>query len=308
MAEVAVLKRLKINKIQQQIMLAVLAASLVVGTSIVFMIYFGKYIAFNTTVISEKDKSISNYYSAIKDAGICVPKSSDGKFSDADLKECDPKSIDVASIPGTLRYNIMIGTTENHNLESVARDAQATCYGSDGKKINFTEYYRKADTDEKRASYLNMIKLCSSLRVVPDALPASKNEAALMSSMNQIFNMSNVEVKSLAPSESFETSDVSSVENLPVTVTYDGTVTATTRLLRNLEKSIRSFSFNAARMTWKPGGGGLELSATADAFYTKQVKASETTKTIYASKEAKKAALEAGEMDYDESTEPEVVE
>ena len=54
MVEVAVGKRIRITKIQQQMMLAVLGASLVLGAALVFSIFFMKYIIFNTTVIKEK--------------------------------------------------------------------------------------------------------------------------------------------------------------------------------------------------------------------------------------------------------------
>ena len=112
MAEAAVGKRIKISKMQQHMMLAALGTSLVFGVSLVFSIYFMKYIIFNTTVIDEKDKSISNYYTAIKNVGICTTKNKDGKFSDKDLKKCNPESIDADELPGTLRNNVLIGMTE----------------------------------------------------------------------------------------------------------------------------------------------------------------------------------------------------
>jgi hypothetical protein len=302
MAEVAVAKRIKINKIQQQMMLAVLGASLILGVALVFSIFFIKYIKFNIQVIDEKDKSISNYYTTIKNVGICIPKNNDGKFSDADLKACDPNAIDVTSIPGTLRYNVMINMAENNSLESVARDSQRNCYGSDGKKIDFAKLYQQSESDEDRASHLSMLKLCSSLRVIPDALPASQNEAALLSSMNQIFIVTGVQPESLAPNSSGEVSPVAGIEVIPVAVSYEDTPLNTTRLLQNLEKSIRSFSFRTATITWKSDESDtgdthldkLELSAQALAFYTKQITASETTKTIYATKEAKKAGGTSG--------------
>lgn len=303
MAEVAVAKRIKINKIQQQMMLAVLGASLVFGVAVVFSIFFIKYIKFNMTVIDEKDKSISNYYTTIKNVGICIPKNKDGKFSDADLKACDPNSIDVASIPNTLRYNIMINMSEDNSLESVARDVQKNCYGSDGKKIDFAKLYQQAESEEDRAAQLNMLKLCSSLRVIPDALPSSQNEEALLSSMNQIFLLTGVQPESLAPNSSGDVSPVSGIEVIPVAVSYEDNVYNTTKLLQNLEKSIRSFSFRSATITWKKESNDagedapdskLELSAQALAFYTKQITATETTKTIYASKEAKKSGGSTG--------------
>ena len=144
MAEVAVGKRIKISKIQQQMMLAALGTSLVVGAALVFSVFFVKYIVFNTTIIKEKDEAISNYYKAIKNVGICTTKNKEGKFSDTDLEKCDPDAIDVADIPGTLRHNVLVNMTKNNNLESVARDNQLeSCYDTDGNKRDFQKLYEE---------------------------------------------------------------------------------------------------------------------------------------------------------------------
>ena len=294
MAEVAVGKRIKISKIQQHMMLAALGTSLVFGVSLVFSIFFIKYISFNSKVIAKEDESISNYYKAIKNAGVCVPTNKDGKFSDKDLKACRPKDIDVASIPGTLRYNVLVNMTENNDLESVARDSQKNCYDNKGKKIDFNTQYEQAKSDEERAEKLYMVKMCSSLRVIPDALPASQNESALLSSVNQIFLLSGVQPESLAPNTSGEVSPIADIEVIPVAVSIEADVYKTTGLLQNLERSIRSFSFRTATITWKSSDEAgqedkLELSAQALAFYTNEIKASEKTETVYASKDAKKS-------------------
>ena len=298
MAEAAVGKRIKISKIQQHMMLAVLVTSLTFGVSIVFSIFFVKYIAFNSKVIEAKDESISKYYTAIKNVGICTTSNKDGKFSDKDLKNCDPDSIDVTSIPGTLRYNVMVGMTENNDLESVARDSQAICYDSKGLKIDFTELYRNAKTDEERASQLYLLKMCSSLRVIPDALPAVMNDTALLSSMNQIFNLSGIRVESLAPSTAGAMSPIEGIEAIPITVSVEDTAYNTTKLLQNLERSIRSFSFQVASIRWQEDeglGAKIELQAQAFAFYTNEIEASESTDRIYATPAARKADVTGGD-------------
>lgn len=297
MAEAAVGKRIKISKIQQHIMLATLATSLVFGVSLVFSIFFVKFIIFNTTVIDEKAKSIQNYYTAIKNVGICIDENNDNKFSDKDLEKCDPESIEAEDIPGTLRNNVLIGMTNNNSLESVARDSQKTCYDDKGKKIDFNEQYKNASSDSERADKLYMLKMCSSLRVIPDALPATKNDEALLSSMNQIFLQSGLQPESLAPNQTGETSPIDSIEVIPVSVSIEDNVSNTTRLLRNLEKSIRAFSFRTAVITWMgetAGNQKLELSASALSFYTNEITASDTTKTLYASKKARSSNQSSG--------------
>ena len=121
--------------------------------------------------------------------------------------------------------------------------------------------------------------------------------------MNQIFLLTGVQPESLAPNSSGDVSPVSGIEVIPVAVSYEDNVYNTTKLLQNLEKSIRSFSFRSATITWKKESNDagedapdskLELSAQALAFYTKQITATETTKTIYASKEAKKSGGATG--------------
>lgn len=291
MAEKAVEKRIKISKIQQQIMLAVLGTSLVFGVCLVFSIFFIKYIIFNSTVITEKDQAIEDYYSAIKNVGICIDKNGDGKYTDRELEQCVPEDIAVEDIPDTLRYNTLVKMSENSDLESVARDSLEICYDDDGKKLDFTKSYQAATTEEERAQQLYMLKMCSSLRVIPDALPASQNEAALLSSMNQIFLLSGLQPESLSPSSSGAVSPINGLEVIPISVSIENTATNTTKLLENMEKSIRAFYFTSASISWsgeEAGGTNLELSAQAYAFYTNEIEATETQKTIYASKEARK--------------------
>ena len=298
MAEAAVGKRIKISKIQQHMMLAALGTSLVFGVSLVFSIYFIKYISFNTKVINEKDLAITNYYTAIQNVGICTTNNKDGKFSDKDLKECNPEAINAEELPGTLRNNVLVGMTENNNdLESVARDSQSSCYDGNNRKIDFSKQYKEATTEQARENAFYMLKMCSSLRVIPDALPASKNDVALLSSFNQIFLLSGLEPESLAPSKNSEMSPVQGLETIPITVSITDNVTNTTKLLQNLEKSIRSFSFRTAMITWKEEteeGQKLELAAQALAFYTERITASENQKTLYASKDAKKKKQSSG--------------
>lgn len=292
MAEAAVGKRIKITKIQQQQMLAILGASLVFGVSLVFAIYFVKYINFNSRVIAAKDESINNYYTAITNVGICKKTNENGTYSDKDLEDCDPSKIDINELSGTLRYNILIGMTENDNLESIARDSQQKCFGPNKRKIDYTAEYRDAKTEEQRQQALYMIKLCSSLRVIPDALPSRQNDEALMSSINQIFKEANQQPESLSPNKSTEVSPIASLNVIPVSLKVESTASETTALLQAFEKSIRPFSFQSATISWgvsDEGVPGLNLTASAYAFYTDEVTMSESTETLYATNEAKSA-------------------
>jgi hypothetical protein len=300
MAEMAVGKRIRINKIQQQMMLAALGTSLVLGVSQVLSVYFIKYINFNMQVIDEKDKSINAYYTTIKNVGICKTKNKDGKFSDKDLKECNPEAINAADMPGTLRNNVLIGMSEkNNDLESVSRSkTQNSCYASDGKRIDFVAKYTEAssisDPEEREKARDNafyMLRMCSSLRVIPDSLPASKNDVALLSSLNYIFSVSGKQQpESLAPG-GMAASPVPGLEAMSVSVTNKGDAKAITSLLQNIERSIRTFDFQSATISWNESEDNsqtLELTAQALAYYTNRIEATESTKTIYANKEVAK--------------------
>ena len=112
-----------------------------------------------------------------------------------------------------------------------------------------------------------MLKMCSSLRVIPDALPAFQNGEALLSSMNQIFLLSGLQPEALSPSSSGAVSPIAGLEAIPISVSIEDNITKATRLLENLERSIRSFYFTSASIAWRGvdagGGTNLELSAQA---------------------------------------------
>lgn len=284
----AIAKRLKISKAQQTILMIVLGASLALGLCIVLAIHFGKYISFNGKVISAKDKAISNYEKTIENIGICAkPK---GKhYTDDELKKCNPNTISSSSIPGTLRYNILEEMAKNTDLESVARHSQSDCVGANGKKIDYRKKYNEEEDEDKRAYYLDMVKMCSSLRVIPDALPAKQNVEALLASLNQIFIISDWDPEALAPSENDEESLVEGVVPIPVTLSVESNAKKTLTVLNNIERSVRTFDITSATIEWS-GTDKLSLQANAIAYYLEQAGIKETTETVYASKDAKKSS------------------
>ena len=58
---VAFAKRAKISKAQQMMLLAICGASVVLGVTLVGVVYLVKVIRFNMTLISAKDESISGF-------------------------------------------------------------------------------------------------------------------------------------------------------------------------------------------------------------------------------------------------------
>ena len=292
--EVAVGKRIKIDKTKQQIMLLVLGASLVFGVCLVFSVFFIKYINFNTKVIAAKDDSIAGYNNVVKNVGICLDRNNDGKYTTDELNQCDPNSISVEEIPDTLRYNVLVNIANNVNLESVGRDVLDSCYDSKGKKRDFMRAYEEAETDDERAYQLEMLSMCSSLRAIPDALPADQNVEALLSSLNLIFNRSGFEPEGIAPSNDTDGAALEGVGTIPVGLSIQANTAETMAVLMNIERSIRAFQIQNAVVNWaatdENGNAMLELNATSLSYYARQKSIVESTETIYASKEARKVS------------------
>ena len=294
--EVAVGKRIKISKTQRQMMLAVLGASLTLGVCLVLSLYFIRYMDFNGKVMAAQDKSIGNYEETILNVGLCIDSNGDKMLNDKELEECEPTELDVASntkLMNTLRYNVLIKMAQNQDLESVAREALNICYVDNdpesGKKIDYYDLYEKAENDTDRRSYISLMRMCSALRAIPDALPAQKNEEALMASLNQIFLLSGFQPESLSPGGNYVASTIPGLGTIPVSFVVEQDAKTTLAVLANMEKSIRSFDISAATIGWSDGGQ-LELRVTAVAYYEGELELSEREDTVYASRDAKRKA------------------
>ncbi len=282
----AVEKRLKISKTQQQTLLIALITAVVVGVCIVLAVFFGKYIGFNKKVIAAKDSAIVDYEKTIKNVGLCLDKDKDGKFSEDEIKKCNPDSLNSANLTGTLRYNVMVNMANNTDLESVGRDSQKDCFDADGKKINWQKKFDETENDEEQAKYLSMLKMCSALRVVPDALPAQMNEEALMSSLNQVFILSNWEPESISPSGN-ATTGTTGISTIPISLVVETTNDKAMTVLSNIEKSIRTFDIKTAKISWSKNNY-LTIRGQGVAYYTEDADVIQTVETVYASEGAKK--------------------
>lgn len=286
----AVEKREKISKAQKQTLLTVGGTAVFVGVCIVFVSYFIQLIGFNSRVIEAKDTSILNYSDTIKNVGVCKTSES-GVISDDELKKCTPNTYLSDSLTGTLRYNVMVKTAENEDLESVARPLQSACYNANGKRINFKELYDNAeaeaakdaekDVDTLKAKYLDMMKACSALRAVPDALPAQKNTEALLASLDRLFDLADWHPSGLSPNASSVSSPYSDMSTLPISLSIEANSAKTLNVLSTIERSIRTFDITNATIEWI-GTDTLKLGATANAYYTGEESLTEKKITVYA--------------------------
>ncbi|MBR2726027.1 hypothetical protein IKE87_02045 [Candidatus Saccharibacteria bacterium] len=271
--EITLTKNLKITEAQQYMILAVLGASLVLGVSIALTKRFTNQISFNTRVIMEEEKAIADYSNVIREIGIC--KSPKNKtYSDTELQACDPASIEVSEIPGSLRANILENLAANSSLSSVPKIASSNDTSCINPETNKTYTYEELNkiydvavgSDELTAAS-NLIKSCSALRVIPDALPAFSNNEALMASLNKLFILSNWEPEALSPSgESEPYADDSNMNVIPVGLTIKADSGTTKQVLYNIEHSIREFDITSATIEWS-GDNSIVVEASARAYY-----------------------------------------
>lgn len=287
--ESALSKNLKISDAQQRLILAVLSSSIVVGIAISLSLNFVSHISFNARVIMEKDQAINAYSSAISTIGICK-KPKGQTYSEDELKNCDPSTIDIESIPNTLRYSIINGLAVNPELNSVSKSTvDLRCVNPLTSK-NYTikelnKIYLEADDVDSRENAAELLKVCSALRTIPDALPASDNQEAMLASLNMIFNLSGWQPEGLSPSNDeggVETSSGAKAYGLGVTV--DSDVNMAKLLLQNIERSIRSFDVQSASISLGDEDS-LKLELGIQGYFTDKTELSEETKVIKPSAE-----------------------
>ena len=285
--EVAISKRLKISEAQQYIILSVLGASIFLGVAIALVLHFSKQISFNADVIVAQDQSITSYSDLIKTIGVCEkPKGT--VYSDEELKKCNPDNIELSKLSGTLRSNILTNLASNESLNSVPKGtADANCINPDtNKNYTYQELNNKYNTasesgnSEELVAASQLIKSCSALRVIPDALPAYKNEEALLASLNQLFLVSNWEPESLSPSGTTAAATIGTNLNaISVNLSIEADSATTMNVLNSIEHSIREFDIERATIEWG-GNNNLVLRANATAYYMDPSIITETTKTI----------------------------
>ena len=176
---------------------------------------------------------------------------------------------------------------QNEALNSVPKDNTSSCINSaTGKTYTYEEMQDIADsaeTSEAQLAASELIQSCSALRVIPDALPAFKNEEALLSSLNKIFLMSNWEPESLSPTGSSATASFgTNLNTFTVRLAVEANTETTMSILNDIERSIREFNIERATIEWS-SNSTLTLQAQATAYYMTPTTLNQTTRTIRAS-------------------------
>lgn len=281
--EVAIGKRAKISEAQQYMLLAVLGASAFLGVAISLTSHFIDQISFNVKVIMAEDESISNYSDLIKNTGVCKTPSGN-VYSDEELKNCSPDAIEVSEISGTLRANILQQLAANEALDSVPRENSNSCINPNTSKNYTYKELNKLYSEARGASELQaattLIRSCSALRVIPDALPAYKNEEALLASLNKLYLTANWEPESISSSGTTEASELAdNLNEISVSSKIEADFGTTIKALTNIERSIREFNITNAYIEWS-GDSAISLQFQATAYYMNRSTVVETTGTI----------------------------
>ncbi|MCL1839831.1 hypothetical protein FWF89_02415 [Candidatus Saccharibacteria bacterium] len=183
----------------------------------------------------------------------------------------------------TLASNVE-ALSENENLEVVARVRENRCMTIDGGPV---------DTGNN----IELSRICSALRVIPDALPSVQNNEAVYASLNKLFLETKdefgdpVEPESITPGSGSGAYGLEIPEGLgviPVALLIENTAVTTRAVLDTIERSIRNYDVLTATIAWRSSGEGglmtdmIELRGNAAAYYSTAVEAVLKTKTIYA--------------------------
>ena len=283
--EVAVGKRAKISEAQQYMLMSVLGASVILGAAISLTMHFIDQISFNTKVIMAEDESITKYSNVIESTGVCIKPKGD-VYSDQELDNCTPDTIEVSQIPGTLRAEILTDLASNEALNSVPKEDNSSCnnpatdkpFTYKELKARYDESFKNGADAVKAASQL--MKSCSALRVIPEALPAFKNEEALLASLNRLFQISGWQPEGLSPSGSIEAMDLGTgLNKVSVSLSVEASSGTTLKVIDSIERSIREFDIDRATIEWG-GDNSLQLHAQANAYYMDKSSIAEETVTI----------------------------
>ena len=244
-------------------------------------IFLIKYINFNTKIISAKSQAITDYDQSLRNVGVCVDTDKNGRLSNEELEKCNSNEVSLNSVTNSLRYKVLMQMAQNTDLESVARQRNEKCYDDKGEKIDFNEKYEETTDELEKQQYLQMSKVCSALRVIPDALPAQKNTEALMASLNQVLLLTGWEPERLTPRDDAVESRIEGIGVIPVTLQVEGGSDVVLRALDKIEHSVREFDITSGTIEWT--NSGLSLNALADAYYLEDAAEIEKTVVIKAS-------------------------
>lgn len=274
----SVLKRLKITKAQRTMFATVCLASIAVGVTFVLAIYFTKIISYQHKLLTQKGYVID----ALK----------------ADQKNLSMLAGNISSL------------TKNENLESVARKRTVKdCSGYYGIDMSLNGVKTEQEVEK--------VRKCSSLRVIPDAMPSTSETVSLDNvdtttrvQLDLIMDKAGVDLS--ADSESavsveatgYSGSSSSSSGNilepysmLEANVSIEGDLVKMKEFLSTIDKTIRNFDLQNVTIEMPTvGGSAFTFSGTYFAYYTKPVDLEVQKRTICADAKNDKCRAAGGDQ------------
>lgn len=249
----------KIDKAQRNMFLAVCGTSVVLGVTIVSIIYFAKVIAFNGKLIGEKDVIINDYKS--------IQSSLNSISTAVDELRSDEK------------------------LEVVSRTRASDCM----------KLTKKLDTEGEDASGISDIELariCTSLRVIPDAIPSKENVEATLASLNQLLLWSDgaIQIEGISGTDDNDSSltlyddegkeVATTLKSVGASLSLEDTAARIHKALDTIEKSIRNYDIASASIAFSSGDStdaeSIELHTTFRAYYSDAVNIEKQSKKVCA--------------------------
>ncbi|MCQ2570944.1 MAG: hypothetical protein MJ154_01705 [Candidatus Saccharibacteria bacterium] len=266
---VAFAKWAKIDSAQQKMFLAVCGTSILLGITIVSIVYFAKVITFNGTLISEKDKIIKDYTS--------IQNS---------LKNISEEVNDLSN---------------NENLEAVARTRAADCAKYLDQFTNSSDEEESNDTEEAIVDEIELARVCSALRVIPDAIPSKENVEATLASLNQLLLWSDgtIKIDGISGNDADEVGFKDDAGNVVTTslkpigasLSLDDTSNKVRSALDTIENSIRNYDIASASISFSGDSTTsetIEFHATFRAYYSDTINIEKKSKKVCADQTSEK--------------------
>jgi len=180
----------------------------------------------------------------------------------------------------------------NESLEAVSRTRAADC----AKYLDLLN-----DEEEDEIDNIELARICTSLRMIPDAIPSKNNVEAALASLNQLLlwsdgsiqinGISNTDVDDVSISNESGDEAQSTLMPIGAAVSLDDTTERVHRALDTIENSIRNYDITSATISFSgdsTSADSIELSATFRAYYSNPIGISKQTKKICADETSEK--------------------
>jgi hypothetical protein len=256
---VAIGKRAKIDSAQRYMLIFVGIASVVIGVTIVAVIYFAKTIAFNNKLITAKDEVIKIYESTQNN---------------------------LSSIS-----NQISGLSTNEYLESVGRMSRNDCQkfqvGIDGVPENVS------------LSTLEDVRECSALRVITDALPYTKNQDTALTSFYILLMRAEEGASIDSLSATDIESGEAGLSMMKINADFIDDPDRVLNSLVEIEKSIRDYVVDKANLAYgfdeETGSSSLTLTASYKTYFADKAGLISVQRTVCAKETNEKCTAAGGD-------------